>query len=116
MGAGGAAAINFARSLRSSNEKFYLVGTDANEYYLQRAEANRRYLVPPVSDPSFLAILNQIIDKEKLEFIHAQSDVEVAFLSQNREQIRAQTFLPNPETVRICQNKFPCRDLTFNGR
>jgi biotin carboxylase len=105
-GAGGSPAVNFTRSLRQSSEKHYIVGTDADKYYLQRAEVDARYLAPIASDPKYIAFLNYIIDKEKIEFLHAQNDGEVAFLSENREKLHAKTFFPEKETVKILQDKF----------
>ncbi len=105
-GAGGSPAANFTRSLREAPEDIYLVGTDANKYYLQRAEVDARYLVPSASDPQFIDVLNHIIEKENIEFVHAQNDTEVNFLSENREKINAKTLFPAKETVRICQDKF----------
>ena len=50
--------------------------------------------------------MNYIIEKENIEFVHAQNDVEVGFLSENREKINAKTFFPAKETVKILQDKF----------
>jgi predicted ATP-grasp superfamily ATP-dependent carboligase len=105
-GAGGSPAINFTRSLRKAPEKFYLVGTDADKFYLQRAETDARYLVPLAREADYLTVLNDIIEKEKIEFVHAQNDVEVNFLSENREKVNAKLLLPSKETVKICQDKF----------
>ena len=105
-GAGGSPAVNFTRSLRKAPEDIYLVGTDANKYYLQRAETDAKYLVPTAKDPLYIPILNRIIEQEQIEFVHAQNDVEVNFLSENREKINAKMLLPDRETVRICQDKF----------
>lgn len=105
-GAGGSPAVNFTRSLREAPEEFYLVGTDANKYYLTRAEVDARYLVPSVSDPLYLPILNHLIEKEGIEFVHAQNDGEVNFLSEHRGEINAKVLFPAKETVKICQDKF----------
>lgn len=105
-GAGGSPSVNFTRSLRQSDEDYYIVGTDADKYYLQRAEVDARYLAPLAKDPQYIDYLNYIIKKENIEFVHAQNDVEVAFLSEHREEINAKTFFPAKETVRILQDKF----------
>lgn len=105
-GAGGSPSVNFTRSLRQSNNSYYIVGTDADKYYLQRAEVDTRYLAPAASDTKYIDFLNYIIAEEKIEFVHAQNDVEVAFLSENREKINAKTFFPAKETVNILQDKF----------
>lgn len=105
-GAGGSPAVNFIRSLRVCPEKLYIVGTDADKYFLVRAEVDKRYLVPSASSSNFIPILNKIIEKEKIDFIHIQNDFEVGVISKNSHKIKAKLFLPNPETVRVCQNKF----------
>jgi len=105
-GAGGSPSVNFTRSLRQADEDYYIVGTDADKYYLQRAEVDARYLAPLASHPQYIDFLNYVIDKEKIEFVHAQNDVEVAFLSENREKLHAKTFFPAKETVKILQDKF----------
>lgn len=105
-GAGGSPAVNFTRSLKKAPEDFYMVGTDASKYYLTRAEVDARYLVPTVNDPLYLPIINHIIKKENIEFVHAQNDAEVNFLSQNREKIKAKVLFPAKQTVETCQDKF----------
>lgn len=105
-GAGGSPSVNFTRSLRAAKNDYYIVGTDADKYYLQRAEVDARYLAPLAKEKEYIAFLNYIIDKEKIEFLHAQNDVEVGFLSEHRDEINAKMFLPAKETVTILQDKF----------
>jgi carbamoyl-phosphate synthase large subunit len=105
-GAGGSPSTNFVRSLKSSPEKFHFIGVDSNKYYLQRAETDEKYLVPPRYDKDYIEILNKIIEDTKADFIHAQNSAELEVLSENREKIKTKCFLPSKETVRICQNKF----------
>lgn len=105
-GAGGSPSANFIRSLRKAPENFYIVGTDADKFYLMRAETDTRYLVPLARDPQYLDILNKIIEEEKIEFVHAQNDVEVNFLSENRDKLKAKTLFPDQKTVKLCQDKF----------
>ena len=104
-GAGGPAGINFTMSLRAAPEKMALVGTDSNEYFMNLAITDARYLVPRAKDPSYIDKLNEVIRKEKVEFLHAQPDVEVEVVSENREKLDAQVFLPSKATVAACQDK-----------
>ncbi len=105
-GAGGSPSTNFVRSLRLAPEPFHLVGTDADEFLLMRAETDTRHLVPLAGDPAYLDVLNDIIAEEHVDLVHAQNDAEVSFLSEHRESVHARTFLPSKATVRICQDKF----------
>jgi glutathione synthase/RimK-type ligase-like ATP-grasp enzyme len=104
-GAGGPAGINFVMSLRLAPEKMFIVGTEANEYYLHLAPTKKRYQIPRAKDPSYVDKLNEIIRKEKIDFLHAQPDVEVEVVSEKREKINANTFLPSKKAVKACQDK-----------
>jgi 3-methyl-D-ornithine--L-lysine ligase PylC-like protein len=105
-GAGGSPATNFVRSLRAAPEPIRLVGTDADRFCLMRAETDARYLVPPASDPDYLAVLNAVVERERVDLVHAQNDAEVTFLSEHRDEVAGRLFLPAKATVRICQDKF----------
>jgi len=104
-GAGGPAGINFVMSLRLAPEKIFIVGTEANPHFAHLVPADKTYLVPKAEEEGYIDKLNEIIRKEKIEFLHAQTDVEVAVVSENREKIEANLFLPSKKTVKICQDK-----------
>ncbi len=104
-GAGGPAGINFVKSLTVSPEKLYIVGTEASDYYLHTMPTENKYLVPKAKDPSYIDRLNEIIRKEKIDFLHAQPDVEVEIVSEKREKIEAPVFLPSKQAVKACQDK-----------
>jgi carbamoylphosphate synthase large subunit len=104
-GAGGPAGINFVSSLRVAPEKLFLVGTEANEHFLHLASTDKKYMVPKAKDPSYVDKLNELISKEKIEFLHAQPDVEVEVVSEMREKINANTFLPSKSAVKATQDK-----------
>jgi len=104
-GAGGPAGINFTTSLRAAPEKMFLVGTDSNALYLNLAITDEKYLVPRARESGYIDRLNEIIAKEKIEFFHAQPDVEVEVVSENRERLNAPVFLPSKAAVKACQDK-----------
>jgi carbamoyl-phosphate synthase large subunit len=104
-GAGGPAGINFTKSLQISPEKVFLAGTEASKYFLHLSQTDAHYHVPRAKDGNYIEKLNEIIRKEKIEFVHAQPDVEVEAVSENREKIEANVFLPSKEAVRACQDK-----------
>lgn len=105
-GAGGTPATNFVRSLRLMKERVYLVGTDCDAYTLQRAETDAKFLVPRASEPDYLAVMNEIIGEHGIEFMHAQNDQELEYISGNREKFKTEVFLPAKETMRICRDKY----------
>jgi len=105
-GAGGAPALNFIKSLRLADEPFYFIGVDCNEHSLARAQTEERHLVPRASEDDYIPILNEVIRASAAELIFAQPDPEIAVISDNRHRLAAPTYLPSPETVRRCQNKY----------
>lgn len=105
-GAGGAAASNFIKCLHMTNGDYYLVGCDADKRHLELTEGlDAKYISPRVDDPSYIKKINKLIRQEKIEFLHPQPDIEVGFISKNREKFKAATFLPSKKAVKICQNK-----------
>jgi carbamoyl-phosphate synthase large subunit len=104
-GIGGPAGINFAKSLRIVPETLFVVGVEANENSIFLAPTERTYLVPKATNSNYIKKLNEIIKKENIEFIHAQPDIEVAVISENREKLNASVFLPSKEAITLCQNK-----------
>ena len=105
-GAGGSPATNFVRSLRLAPEKFELIGVDANKYYLQRAETNERYLVPPADDPDYFPIIRHLTEVRDVQCAYFQTDPEIAQVVGRLDELPLRTLLPSPRTVRILQDKF----------
>ncbi len=112
-GAGGPAGVNFLRSLNSIDEKMELYGTDINFYHIEFAKpwTNQTFIIPRATSKEYIPKLNEIIDKSQIEFLHAQPDIEVSVISENRENLNAMTFLPKKETVRILQDKYKSADI-----
>ncbi len=105
-GAGGPAAINFIKSLRMVKEdSFYIVGTDVNKFHIEVSPVDARYIVPKATAEDYVDKLNEIIEKEEIEMVHPQPDIEVLVIAENRNRINAITRLPKTETIRICQDK-----------
>jgi carbamoyl-phosphate synthase large subunit len=110
-GAGGPASINFAMSLKIAPERFYLVGTETSHYNVCLAPTDSTYTVPRAVETGYINALNEIIRKERVEFVHPQPDIEVKVISENREKLEANIFLPAKRTIRICQDKLQSAKL-----
>jgi carbamoyl-phosphate synthase large subunit len=104
-GCGGPAAVGFTRSLLRT-DKYDLLGTDCNLFALPFGETATRHLVPPASEPRFVSAINELIEAERIDFVHAQPDAEVIVLSKNRDRLKAPILLPAHSTVEICQDKY----------
>jgi len=110
-GAGGPASINFIRSINLVHEKIEIVGTEAGEYSYYLAPVEKVYKVPWANSPDYIAALNEIIEKEDIEFLHAQADLEVRVISDNREKLSAAVFLPSKRAINTCQDKLEATNL-----
>ncbi|HMN67508.1 MAG TPA: ATP-grasp domain-containing protein [Bdellovibrionales bacterium] len=104
-GAGGNASQSFVNSLRMSAEPFHVVGVDTSPIHMECSDLQARYLVPKCSDPAYVDAINGIIEKEKIQFLHPQPDVEVAMISEKRAQFKAPVSLPDANTIRVCHDK-----------
>ncbi|MBX5328104.1 MAG: ATP-grasp domain-containing protein [Candidatus Bathyarchaeota archaeon] len=113
-GAGGPAGINFVISLRIAPEKMFVVGTEANPHFVYLAPTDKKYLVPKATEHLYIDKLNELIEKEKIEFLHPQPDIEVQVTSENREKLKAKTFLPSKKAVKACQDKLESAQIWQN--
>lgn len=110
-GAGGPAAINFIMSLKIVPEKIYLVGTDTSYYNSCLAPTDSIHIVPEAVETGYIDAVNEIIRKERVGFVHPQPDIEVKVISENRERLEANVFLPTKRAIRICQDKLQSAKL-----
>ncbi len=115
-GAGGSAGNNVCWSLRVSSDgkKIVLEGTDVDRTSIElNGWIDRAYQLPPANSPRYLRCLNQVVKKDKVEMIFPQPDSEVSRLSRDRDQVRTAMFLPDPEAVRVCQDKYEALSRWF---
>ena len=108
-GAGGAPSNNFIASLRMSSRGYEVVGGCSSPADLFLADVDRGYLVPGAKDPGYGERLLEVLRLEQPDLLHVQHDYEVLAVSEMREEIEAlgvRTFLPAPQTVRDCVDKF----------
>jgi len=104
--AGGAPAINFARSLRRAPEPIHTIGVDANKFTLQRAETDETHLVPRQDDPLYLPVLREIVEETGAEFLHCQMSYEMLRISALRDALPVRSFLPAHATIEVCEDKY----------
>jgi carbamoyl-phosphate synthase large subunit len=94
-----------------ADEPFHLIGVDSSKHYLARAETDEAFLVPKASQSEYVPVLRQVAAETGAELLFAQPDVEIAALSERRDELGMRTFWPRPETVAICQDKFATYEL-----
>ena len=116
IGCGGSAGYNFVRSLKMSEEEFVTIGTDINREHLELSNCDIKYLVPKNTNKKYIDIINKIIAVEKIDFMHIQPDVEVAFWSKNRDRINTKFELPTENAIELCHNKMEFNTLLSENK
>lgn len=103
-GAGGSGGISFIRAVRlaenQKNLKIFVVSTDHNPYFLNFSDAEVRYHSPRHDDSTFIPLLQKIIHKHKIEFLHPHPSSEAQIVSENLAQFKnVKTYLPNSSAI-----------------
>lgn len=108
-GAGGPASEGVIKSLQTDRSEIEVIGMGASQEDLVGSSAVRRYLVPFATDSTYFESLSRLLIHERPDYIHAQNDLEVLAVSRFRENLNdfgVRTFLPSPETIELCVNKY----------
>jgi carbamoyl-phosphate synthase large subunit len=103
-GCGGPAGVNTIRGFRLTFSTMKIYGCDSDPNHLAFVDGlvDSAFVRP---SENYIDWLNQITDQYKIDLIIPQPDPEVLFISENREKLHAEVFLPSKETIRICQDK-----------
>ena len=104
--AGSGASSNLVRSLRAGPASLTIVGCHDDQFILKNSTADRNYLVPPLSHPTWARALRRVVDAEKVDLIIPTSDGDVAALSRVRGRLPGRLFLPRAATVERCGDKY----------
>ncbi len=108
-GAGGSAGHNVCWSLRVSRDsrQLLLTGTDTDRTSLQlNPWIDHAFHLPGANNRGYIQTLNRVIRRERVEAVFPQPDPEVDRISRDREKLDAKLFLPDPDTVSTCLDKF----------
>lgn len=112
-GAGSSAAENFVRSLRTARADIMTIGCHHDRFILKKSSCERRCLVPRPGDLRFSDALRRLVDTERIDLVIPTSDVDVIAILDLRDDLHGRCFLPAPEAIRLCQDKY---DLTARLR
>lgn len=104
-GAGGSASLGFTRCLKEADEDIFLVGVDTNPLTVNFVETDKRFMVPRADSSSYIDVLNSIIGKLDIDFVHPQPDIEVLTIARNKHKLDAPTYLPDHDVISLAQDK-----------
>lgn len=86
-----------------------IVVTDNSMVAPAMAFADKAYLVPLISDPSYIPIILDICKKEEIQAITTLIDPEIMLLAEHRaefEKLGITVLAPYEETAKLCFDKF----------
>ena len=105
-GGGTGAGNNLIRSLRTADPSLSFSALHTDRFVLQRSAAERRHLVPAPSHPRYARVLAGIVRADRIALAIPTSDGDVAAFSRLRRKIPCRVFLPRPETIATCHDKY----------
>lgn len=109
---GGPSTLSFTRSLRDADpqrNKYRIIGTDCDPHNIHRSEVDVAYLCPRATDPNYIPFLLNLIQREKVDFLHSQPEIEAYIIGKNREQIVStgcRLFMPAQSTIECLRDKW----------
>ena len=98
-GSCGIGGVNFVRALKIFQEKFFIVGTDFNKFYLQFPDVDVRVNSPKHSDPQFIQLVKNLVQEHKIDFVHPQPSSEALVIAEQKNSIDTKTFLPESSII-----------------
>ena len=108
---GGPSALSFTRSLRDADpdgSKYRIIGMDCNRYNVHRAEVDYAYISPRAEDPNYIPFIKYLIQKESINFLHTQPEIEVFIVGKYRREILVAgcwLFMPPQKTIELLRDK-----------
>lgn len=86
-----------------------IVVTDNSQVAPAMAFADKAYLVPLISEPSYIPMILDICRKEEIQAVTTLIDPEIMLLAEHRKEFEAlgvTVLAPYEETARLCFNKY----------
>jgi carbamoylphosphate synthase large subunit len=108
--AGGGGTNNMINTVNDDSYSF--IGCNIDKFKAACSFTDRTYLVPRASDErNYIDSIKKIIEKENLDGIAPNSDMEVEILAKYKDEINANLLLPSYEAAHICQDKMRMYDF-----
>jgi len=96
------------KALRLSNNEYYIIGLDIQEFSKGFSEVDRSYVVPMASSSDYIDIVLSICIKEKIKVVFCGSEAEIKRISPERDRFTEQGILfpyNSQEVLDLCFNK-----------
>src|SRR5687767_3439875 len=109
-GAGALLGQGILRAIRQSSLQATVVAVDPSPYAPGLYWVDSAHLIPLASDPSYLASLRTILERERPDVLLVGTDVELPLFAQHRSDLEAEfgmhVLVSSSEVVRIADDKW----------
>lgn len=105
-GIGGNVGQGVLRNIRSLNLDIRVIGIDISSFTAGNHLCDQTYKVPYSYMNNYIPIIQQIIDKEKVELVIPTTDYEIYFLSFNQSILNAKVAASTAEVAKIYLDKY----------
>ena len=109
-GAGALVGQGIIRSLMESSLSPVIVAADASPLAAGLYWTRHRHLVPMASDPAYVQVFDNILDRERPDAVIPGTDFELVLFAENRarweERFGTHVIISNPNVVRITDDKY----------
>jgi hypothetical protein len=108
---GGPSSLSFSRSLKDAEgqeKKYRLIGTDCDKFNIHRAECDKTYLCPKADDPLYIPFILDLIEREAVDVLHSQPEIEAYIIGKNRQKILntgCKLFMPDQNIIDLFRDK-----------
>ena len=117
-GAGGGGSNNLIQSLFLSGldlDAHRIIGSNMKPELLAKSPLEHNFLLPVSTGPGYEPALLELIAREKVDLVVPNNDREVGVISRIRDRLPCRIFLPHPDTVETCQDKYRMYDKLSVG-
>ena len=90
-------------------ESSLIIATDNSPYAPALYFADKQYIVPKITDPTYISTILDICKKENINAVTTFIDPEIMLLAENRdkfEQMGVEVLAPYIETAKLCFDKY----------
>lgn len=116
---GGGHGEQVLKALRMAETPYTIVGTDMSPISMGLYEVDKRYVVPPANESTYIAKILDICERENIAALITGSEPELSKVSENRgefEERRILLLINAPNVLKICMDKWKTYNfLMSNG-
>lgn len=119
-GAGAVLGQGIIKSLRMANTSYYIIAVDPDPRAVGLYWADRAYLVPLVTDPSYLDVVCHILECQRPDVLLIGTDVELPIYAQHKSELESRyktRIIVSPlQVIQIANDKWLTYEfLSVNG-